>query len=170
LTRRFRRVLAFEPNPTIASYLQEVGPPNLEVHSSALSSTEGHLALFVPSVNGQEQPGWASFARDNLPGATDYQVFEVPLRPLDAFGLKGVSFIKIDVEGHEPAVLAGAMATIRESRPTVLIEVKHRNREEVLEFFDRLGYAPYRMRHKRLVPWSPDDADEGANLIFRPLP
>jgi FkbM family methyltransferase len=170
-TRRFRRVVAFEPNPAIVADLEMLGAPNLEVHNVALSSGEGKLELFVPRVNGEEQHGWASFDRGNLPGATDFKVLEVPVRPLDAFGLKGVSFIKIDVEGHETAALAGAAATIRDSRPTVLIEVKDRNRDEVMGFFDRLGYAPFRLRRGKLVPWAPNGAgDEGENFVFRPRP
>lgn len=165
-TRRFRRVVAFEPNPRVVADLERMGAPNLEVHNVALSSRAGTLELFVPRVDGEEQHGWASFDRGNLPGATDFKVLEVPVRPLDAFGLTGVSFIKIDVEGHEPAALAGAAATIRDSRPTVLIEVKDRNRGEVMAFFDGLGYAPFRLRGGALVPWAGDD--EGENFVFRP--
>lgn len=169
-TRRFRRVVAFEPNPAVVADLERMGVPNLEVHNVALSSSEGTLELFVPRMDGREQHGWASFDPGNLPGATDFRVLEVPVRPLDAFGLKDVSFIKIDVEGHEPAALAGAAATIRESRPTVLIEVKGRNRDEVLEFFDRLGYAAFHLRAGKLVPWTPNGGDEGENFVFRPRP
>jgi FkbM family methyltransferase len=170
-TRRFRRVVAFEPNPSIVADLERLGAANLEVHNVALSSGEGKLELYVPRVNGQEQHGWASFDRGNLPGATDFKVLEVPVRPLDAFGLKGVSFIKIDVEGHEVAALAGAAATIRDSQPTVLIEVKDRNRGEVMGFFDRLGYAPFRLRGGKLVPWAPNGGDDqGENFVFRPRP
>ena len=45
------------------------------------------------------------------------------LRPLDDFGLSNVSLIKIDVEGHENAVLEGASSTIAENRPVVVLEI-----------------------------------------------
>ena len=47
----------------------------------------------------------------------------VELRTLDSFGIENVSLLKIDVEGFEDAVLAGAAQTIRASRPVILIEI-----------------------------------------------
>ena len=44
-------------------------------------------------------------------------------RPLDDFGFSDVSLIKIDVEGHENAVLEGAKETIAGSRPVVIVEI-----------------------------------------------
>ena len=45
------------------------------------------------------------------------------LRPLDSFGFRNVSLLKIDVEGFEDEVLAGAERLIRESRPVILLEI-----------------------------------------------
>ena len=45
------------------------------------------------------------------------------LRPLDSFGFENVSLLKIDVEGFEDEVLAGAERLIRESKPVILIEI-----------------------------------------------
>lgn len=47
----------------------------------------------------------------------------VELRTLDSFGFDNVSLIKIDVEGYENEVLAGATQLIRASRPVILIEI-----------------------------------------------
>ena len=47
----------------------------------------------------------------------------VEMRTLDSFGFENVSLIKIDVEGFEDAVLAGAAQTIRASKPVILIEI-----------------------------------------------
>ncbi len=48
---------------------------------------------------------------------------EAELRNLDGFGFERVSVLKIDVEGHEDAVLDGAVDTIRRNRPVILIEI-----------------------------------------------
>ena len=47
----------------------------------------------------------------------------VELRTLDSFGIENVSLLKIDVEGFEDAVLAGAAQTIHASKPVILIEI-----------------------------------------------
>ena len=48
---------------------------------------------------------------------------KVEMRTLDSFGFENVSLVKIDVEGFEDEVLAGAERLIRESRPVILIEI-----------------------------------------------
>lgn len=48
---------------------------------------------------------------------------DVEMRTLDSFGFDNVSLVKIDVEGFEDAVLAGAAETIRASKPIILIEI-----------------------------------------------
>ena len=47
----------------------------------------------------------------------------VELRPLDSFGFERVSLLKIDVEGFEKEVLAGAVELLTTGRPAVLIEI-----------------------------------------------
>lgn len=48
---------------------------------------------------------------------------QVEMRTLDSFGFQNVSLLKIDVEGFEDEVLAGAERLIRDSRPVILIEI-----------------------------------------------
>jgi hypothetical protein len=47
---------------------------------------------------------------------------EVETRRIDDYDFPDVGFIKIDVEGHELAVLAGAEATVTRHKPTLLVE------------------------------------------------
>lgn len=46
------------------------------------------------------------------------------LRTIDSFGFRNVSLIKMDVEGYEDAVLAGAKETIQRERPVLLVEIQ----------------------------------------------
>ena len=50
----------------------------------------------------------------------------VPLIRVDDLAVTGVTFIKIDVEGHELPVLRGAERTIRRDRPRLVVEVEAR--------------------------------------------
>jgi len=58
--------------------------------------------------------------------ARQTRTLEVRTRTLDSYGFDDVSFIKIDVEGHEMDVLAGSDRTIAQSRPNLLVEIEHR--------------------------------------------
>ena len=56
------------------------------------------------------------------------------------------NFLKIDVEGHELAVLQGARQTLKKHRPTILVECEARHRPDgdvrpVFEFLQSLGYG-----------------------------
>jgi hypothetical protein len=60
---------------------------------------------------------------------------------LDAFHLDNVTFLKVDVEGHEVDLLLGAQETIKRNRPVILLEIKAKNLVTVRNFFSGLGYG-----------------------------
>ncbi len=65
----------------------------------------------------------------------------VEMVTLDSFNLDNVSFIKIDVEGHEIEVLKGARATLERNKPVMVIEVYGRSdKDDRLDFIRSLGY------------------------------
>ena len=88
---------------------------------------------------------------------------------LDSFvrrhGVARVSLIKIDVEGHEPAVLRGAESVVSEHRPALIVEC---NDPPVLQrFATQHGYTAVRYsprdRTLRTLPWP---ATVGTNVIL----
>jgi hypothetical protein len=59
-----------------------------------------------------------------------------------------MDFIKIDVEGHEWAVLKGAKETLSRLRPMCLVEIEQRHHEhtpiqEIVSWVEALGYETY---------------------------
>ena len=69
---------------------------------------------------------------------------------VEALGLQRIDFVKLDVDGHEPDVLAGAERTIDRSRPRSLMEwapYLFAGREALLErSLGRLRSLGYRAR------------------------
>jgi FkbM family methyltransferase len=101
-------VVAFEPVPANFELLR-VNAPRAEAYRVALSDAPGAGAI----VN--DDPLNRGHGR-LMPG---HDVF---VATLDSFRLRGVSLIKVDVEGEEPAVISGAWHTIVTDRPLLLVE------------------------------------------------
>ena len=60
---------------------------------------------------------------------------------------KKVSFVKIDVQGHELPVLRGGQQFLQSDRPTLLVEIEQRLSptpiQQTFEFLQSLGYVGY---------------------------
>lgn len=114
---------AFEPAPVNLGLLRRNVRPwwsTTHVHPIALSDHVGHLTMTVHRENRghgviTETDPWQDVARHDPP-------FAVRAQPLDAYHLDDVTLLKIDVESHEPAVLAGARDTIARWHPMIVIE------------------------------------------------
>lgn len=146
---RALRVDAFEPQPALARYIRGAHLRNVRVHETALSDHDGIAKLLVPDDDGlariasSDKSDAASAARDLTLGAKTE--LRVHTRTLDSFNLADVGFLKIDVEGHELAVLRGARETIAASRPVVFVESEARHArgapESVMRvMMDEFGY------------------------------
>lgn len=126
------KVFAFEPLPTAADALSKKCDvlTNVVVLREALSGGQGEretVDLRVPFLAGAV-PEPALAALDPAPwaglGLKTWKVFRVPVRRLDDHlrRFRDISFIKVDVEGHEAAFLMGATETIRRFRPVLQVE------------------------------------------------
>ena len=114
----FTQVLAFEPNPRTFALLQlnATLASNVRCFNVGLSDAAGRAQLAVPADN----IGMATLQ----PGGTG-QAVACELQRLDDLPeLAGqrVALVKIDVEGHEAAVLRGARAMLERDRPVVVFE------------------------------------------------
>src|SRR5438067_955982 len=123
MARYAGKVVAFEANPEVANFARSVAVPNVELINVALSSRAGQTMLTVPlTARGRAVTELASIA-PKAPSQENVVTIDVETRRLDDFPISNCSFIKIDVEGHEEAVLDGASALIAAQRPVLMIEL-----------------------------------------------
>jgi len=144
MARYAGKVLAFEANPEVAAFTARVAPRNVEVVNVALSSAPGRTTLTMPlNAKGRAVTELASIAPNQRSGENIVTV-EVETRRLDDFSVSNCNFIKIDVEGHEEAVLDGASALIAAQRPVLMIElVEAFNPGVVARLSDRYAALSY---------------------------
>lgn len=149
LCDRFDSVTAVEPVPDLAERLARSCPSNCRVEAAALGGKEGILKLRTPVDSaGKEMPALSTAASENalsfIESANTVER-EVPCRRLDqiAGAMQALAFVKIDVEGFEASVLAGAAEVLTKVRPAFQIEIgrAHNPRyREVLATMDEAGF------------------------------
>lgn len=156
MKRHSRRVYAFEPIPWMAKDLARKFGAGVIVSTIALSRSAGSAILKMPVVDGVVVPGCSSIS---LEASASYEkTLEIPVQmdALDRIYAGDAGFLKIDVEGHEEALLDGARMTLARSRPRVLVEVVERlapgGVRRVTDFFRNLDYRGYFIYQRKLLP------------------
>jgi FkbM family methyltransferase len=170
-----RQVHAFEPVPESFARLHE----NLRVNAlanvravqTAVGARDGDVTLHVP--DGLWLPNHSSTLADFRHGT---QPITVPLTTLDRYarerGIERVDLVKIDTEGNEDEVLAGAGELFERSRPWVICEVLRGLTEERLNaWFEGRRYRYFRLeargvREFRRIEGDPTYRDR--NFLFAP--
>jgi FkbM family methyltransferase len=153
------RVLAYEPQPALATYLTLIndafGWTNVAVRQIALSNVQGKSGLFVPGRGASP----AASLEPNVISRMSGVRLETQTNTLDnELGKDGAPrFIKVDVEGHELAVFQGAETTLRQHKPHLLFECEERHLtkhspRDVIAYLEGLGYEGYLLRGSELVP------------------
>ncbi|MEO3470919.1 FkbM family methyltransferase [Roseomonas sp. CAU 1739] len=146
LRRHSLAVRAFEPNPKLFAELSARLGPGATAMPYALSDESGVAELRIPRRRKGYSNQGATLAHDSL-GTCAYGAVRVPTRRLDDVETGDVGLIKIDVEGHEHAVLRGAAALIARCRPVLIIEMEekhlHRPIAGAIAEVSALGYRPH---------------------------
>jgi len=155
LSRLYRCVEAFEPNPANLRKLRITAETNVRIHPVGLADVAGETVLRTPVRNGRRLDGWSSMASEDI-AQGPHVANRVGLCRIDDFGFKDVSLLHIDVEGAEDAVLRGAAQLLREQRPAIIIELEERHRDQSVEttvnWLKQRGYAGYYREGDRLRP------------------
>ncbi|HWG15529.1 MAG TPA: FkbM family methyltransferase [Streptosporangiaceae bacterium] len=151
-TRRLRHRAAesvvIEPTP-LHQVLRRTLPSRVEVIAAAASDSRGEAELWVPAADAGVR-GVSSLHRRHIHGES----IKVPLVRVDDLGLSDVRFIKIDVDGHEVAVLRGAEAVITRDQPRLLIEVEQRIQPvtDVIDLMRSYGYRGWVLPGRNWLP------------------
>ncbi len=147
MSRLTGNVAAFEPNPALYKLVRNLALPGVTSYNMVLSSTDGMATLVIPRVHSGHV--LASVRREVAVrnGGSDVDEISVKSARLDSMGLDRVAFIKIDVEGFEDDVLAGAMETIARDRPMLLIEIEERHNPgglaRISDLFGKMAYRTF---------------------------
>jgi FkbM family methyltransferase len=149
-----KNVIAFEPNRDLWGDLGRLLGHKVRLESAALSRASGKAVMRIDSSN----TGVATVEEKNdLSCVADQSVVvsrEIETRTLDSFNLSNVAMIKIDVEGHEEAVLAGAHQTILRNQPVLIVESEDRHNsgapQRVAESLAALGYLAFYLKDRQL--------------------
>ncbi|GAA2951507.1 hypothetical protein GCM10011428_84130 [Streptomyces violaceus] len=149
LSGRAEHVVTIEPVPHLARLLAAATPPNVRVIRAAASDRPGLARLWLPSDDSGDR-GVSSLVRRDIHG----RALDVPCVTLDELGLRDVGFIKIDVDGNEPAVLRGATGLLARDRPALFVELESRIQPiaPVVTYLALLGYDGWVLPGDTWVP------------------
>lgn len=176
-------VLAFEPNPKLFEFLNKAARKPVLCRPDALSNEIGEAELLVPGENGRFSNQGASLNPDKVGEAAHIRV-SVKTTTLDHLDPPPVGFMKIDVEGHERAVVEGALGVIARDKPTMIIEIEERHTGRdlngELDFIEALGYRTLVIANGKLIERSRFDIDRdhrdkagkpgyANNFVFLPI-
>ena len=165
-----RKILAFEPDPANFELLEmtqkEADILNLGLCPDALSNqtdevsfSQDPLTSATGCIRGEEKP----WVEQYLNGSTNQ--ITVNTRTMDSAvdDNKIPSLIKIDVEGHEVEVLEGAIHTLSDAKPLLIIESFPPKQAKVISLLQTYGYnledadrgSPVNSKTNNLFAWHP---------------
>lgn len=184
MSKYSEKVHSFEPNPIIFKYINKNLKKfikNIHLYNFALSNQNKTMNLKIPIRNSNSnkeifeeyyEMGKATIHNEN--NFENYENFEIQTKKIDELSFDNkISFIKIDVEGHELEVIEGAKNTIKRDKPILLVEIeKQYTKKEVAEsinFINSLGYKSYFFNKKDLKSTTElNNLDLFNNFIFFP--
>ena len=143
------RILAVEPDPKTFRRLcrtasgEFFGAEKIEPINAALGSHEGECIVHASGNRNTSLVG-ASY---------EYKEETIPALTIDKICEKTApDFIKLDIEGEELNALLGAVKTIREYSPALLISLYHRSEDIFsLILYMRESYPNYRLYLRRIA-------------------
>tara|TARA_A100001388_G_scaffold246315_1_gene205245 strand:+ start:194 stop:913 length:720 start_codon:yes stop_codon:yes gene_type:complete len=146
----FDKVYSFEPILEMCQRCHGI-KKNIFINNVALGDKISQQIINTPIVNGKKVYGLSSIS--NVFQESHQQL--VHIKRLDDYSdIKNVGFIKIDTEGFEDRVIAGARETIAENRPILMIEIEKRHNIEsfqnISDIMKELNYKGFYLHANEL--------------------
>ncbi|MBA3848429.1 MAG: hypothetical protein C0502_00355 [Opitutus sp.] len=139
-----RPYVGFEPNPACAAFIDRIVTLNrladVTLVPAAAGARQELHALFVAADSSTDQ---TATLRDDLRAARRRRTWIATVAlddALAAVGHREVALLKIDVEGYEREVLAGAARLLSTGRPPILCEVLRADpQEDFVRYRERIA-------------------------------
>ena len=144
------RVIAFEPASNTAALLKQSASLNgfnhLEVDPRGVGAQSGEAILSLdsnPELNQIVET--FSVETEDSPTSEAIKLTSLDDWAANQSNLEAISFIKLDAEGQELNIIAGAHQLLTTHSPLILYEVKHKSdmHLELVDAFEKIGYASY---------------------------
>lgn len=142
-----QRMIAYLAAGTVALN----GVENLFLHHKAVGAEPGKLPIPQFNYNAEASFGSIEFGKEQREFIGQARKIEpeseelVEVVCLDQLGLNNVALIKIDVEGMEEVVLAGAQKLIERDRPVLFVEWLKSDKQKIVEFCKSRGYRTFEL-------------------------
>ena len=185
ISKYAKTVHAFEFNPLIFSFLNRNIYKiinNIKLYNFGLSNQNNKVTLRIPIrnklANEENYEEFFEMGRATIHDKNEFnefRSFDVNVKKLDNLQFENpISFIKIDVEGHEIEVIEGAIETINKNKPILLVEIEERHSKkkviDTIKFINTLGYKSYYFNEKELISTATlTNFDTYNNYIFKPI-
>lgn len=153
------RIIAIEPCPeSCMAIAHNTAGLNVEIINKAVGNSPGMVTMSLPTIEQRGQEDRRSLELEkklaenlgilSVYGTSGLYRIEAEVDTLDNLvGDLDVGWLKIDVEGHELAVLEGADSLLRNHKPIIVIELSFENQtmaghtvEEVRKKIESYGY------------------------------
>ncbi len=158
MSKYSQMVHSFEPNPVIFKDINKNLKKiikNIVLYNFALSNENKTFNLKIPirnpkvsKANYEEyyEMGKATIHKKNE--IKNCENFQIKSKKIDDFNFDNeISFIKIDVEGHELEVIEGASETIKRNKPKLLVEIEEKHTQkkviESINYINSFGYKSF---------------------------
>lgn len=145
------KVFSYEPNPNSYELLKfnTRNAPNISIYNIGISNRNEKQFLNESNFNIGDSAIVSSIAKQDIDkaGLTIHEIESFRLDDLQDFSNEEISMIKIDVEGHELEVMAGAKNLIHKNRPLLIfehnIEISKEKTLKINNFLKQIDYVIY---------------------------